>query len=247
MFIKRLLNQFKRKQQLHEKINTHQEETKPQIRDIDIEITPTDDYMIIDIKEDCNITEYVNALDKIGMKSLELTNGTLFDGRWDIIKRKKIYIINNNNIEYIIYSNDIKTRITEKIKYPEEDEYIDERVIEIDNNEEYTIIRLKHKKSLSTYYVKSYSSKKPNQEFFKLDKEEALKIAKEILSNLNKISYIENIIDLQRVYLSLNPVEKLDYSYKNNNSSNKNKPQHESKEENKFDPIQCAKRTLSKN
>lgn len=206
MFIKTILSIFEKKK---EEIIPPKPEEKI-IRDIDIELTYIGNFLMLDIKEDCDIFEYTKALEKknIKLEDTRITNNALFDGGLEHIKRKKIYFFKNNNIEYNIYSNDEKIFINERITNPENN-HIDERILEVKRKTgDYKITNLKHDEIRSTYCVKFFSSDKPDYKFFQLGRENAFNIAQDVLNNLSKISAIKTIINLDIFYETIGITKK---------------------------------------
>jgi len=196
-------------------------EEKPSIKDIDIEITNKDNITIVNIKEDCNLNEYIKAIDKLNAEEInqDICNNALFDtGNLNIIHKKIIYLIKTDNKIYNIINDDDFIYIDERIKYKDsltsfkiKEEvkqsnkfYIDEKIIRINkHNKEYKISRLKHDSSLSTYYVKFFDSEDPNQLYFKLNKIEALETAYSTLNNLSRIKNVGSIIDFDLINNSI--------------------------------------------
>lgn len=201
-------------------------EDKPKVKDIEIEITNIGNFIKVDIKEDCNINEYMKAIKKLNAEDInqDVFNNALFDaGGLDIIHKKTIYIVKNDYIIYNIINDDDFLYIDERIKHENSlDEnltteekvvksnklYIDERIIRVNkHNKEYKISRLMHDNSLSTFYVKFFESEDPNRLYFKLDKIEALEAANLILTNLSKIKNIETLVDFNFIDEAINKKE----------------------------------------
>ena len=176
---------------------------EPIIRDIEINVSKHNNFVIFEIMQDCNLKEFMKAREKYAIYDIEkdISNNTLFDGSFDKINRKQIYIIKQSNYLYNIYINESAIHINERITYEEKDFFVDERIIHINKlNNTYKISRMKHDKSRSTFYVKFFSSDKPKEQFFNLGQSEALKISLEIIENLAKIISIEKIINLEHIY-----------------------------------------------
>lgn len=188
----------------------------------EIEITNEENFIIFDIKETCNLKEYLNSIEKIDTKGIdkEISNNFLFDGTFNKINKKRVYIYINDNIKYNIYFNNEEIAINERINTLDlENGFIDERILRINKkSKDYKITRLKHDKIKSTFYVKTFSSLDPNENFFHLDKKEALILAREILENISKVPNIKKIINFEEIIdiLSLEEKNKL-YSTITNN------------------------------
>lgn len=186
---------------------------KPSIKDIDIEVTNINNITKVEIKEDCNINEYMKAIKKLNLEDINknIFNNALFDtGMLNVIHKKIIYIVKKDNITYNIINDDEFLYIDEHIKHDNTNGklYIDERIIRVNkHNKEYKISRLQHDNSLSTFYVKFYESEDPNRLYFKLDKIEALEAANLTLTNLSKIKNIETIVDFNLINEAINKKE----------------------------------------
>lgn len=183
-------------------------------KDINIEVTKDNNFTKVDIKEDCNLAEYMKAIAKLNIKEIDekIANITLFDSGIQLIKSKLIYVFSHNNKNYNLYLNDNYVFIDERIiNENNEKDYITERIIEIDlSNMEYKITTRNHDKHLSTHGIKYYNSKNNELNYFILDQIDALKIIKEIFENLNQVPNINNIINLEFILsnLDLNIEEK---------------------------------------
>lgn len=181
-----------------------------ELQEVDIEVIVLGNITKVDIKEDCTVKEYVPTMKKRGHEWVEdkIPNATLFDKSINI-KRKVIYLFERENIRYSCYSTDDVIHINERITT--EINHIDERIIKVyKNDNNYVITRMKHDETRSTYYVKTHEKKNPDFEYFQLGKENAIELGKEVLSNLEKISGVENIIDLDLVYERLGIERKKD-------------------------------------
>ena len=168
-------------------------------------------FTIVDIKEDCKTQDFLDISDQHPIEDLNknVGNATLFDGSLSNIKKKKIYIKRLDDALYNIYSNDTSIHIDEKLKQLNDNEevFIDERIIDINKQTgHYKITRMKHSKNRSTFYVKFFSSEKPDYEFFHLYQTDALTIAKETIENTASLENIDKIINLKEV-LSYLPIE----------------------------------------
>lgn len=183
-------------------------------KDINIEVTNDNNFTKVDIKEDCNLAEYMKAISKLNIREIDekIANITLFDNGVKLIKSKVIYVFSHEDKTYNLYLNNNMVFINERtINKNNEENYIIERIIEIDLfNMQYKITTRNHDKYLSTHNIKYYNSKNNESSFFVLNKMEALNIIKEIFKNLNEVPNINNIINLDFILsnLDLNIEEK---------------------------------------
>ena len=200
-WFKKLLN--KKNNDINNIVDARVEETRQEVNNVDIDIVYDGIFSIVDIKEDCNLEEYLNivtVLDPSNLVNQKVNNSALLDEQLYFIKKKKIYVFDIDNIEYNVFSNESEIFIDERVKYDDDDFYIDEHSIRINKDSgHFAIHRLKHRKSLSTFYVKFFLSDKPDYEFFHLDESKALQMAEEILNNLSNVEGIERVIDLLQI------------------------------------------------
>lgn len=188
-------------------INNNPSETDQSIKDIEIEVKYEFGFITFDIKEDCNIKEFMKAVKRENLESIasRVYNRALFGGHFERIDKKKIYIFSNENREYNVYSNDNEVLINERVKVSLEDEYIDDRVIKINKGTgQYKVTRMKHKKSGSTFSVKTFISDEPERVFLQLGYSEALEITLDMINNLSNIRNIGSILDLETISRYLN-------------------------------------------
>lgn len=191
------IKKFFKKTQVEEPEEDSKEEVA---KDIPIDIKDYGLFIKVDIKEDCNLMEYVPIMRKKGQEWVEdkIPNATLLDKGININK-KTIYLFDKDNISYSIFISDQIIHINERIKT--ENNHIDERIINIfKNDDNYRISRMKHDESRSTYYVKGFEKKDPDFKWFQLGRENAINLSKEILSNLEKIPFLHRIINLNDIY-----------------------------------------------
>lgn len=191
---KNLFKCFKKKENWQ--IKTQEEKPK----EVEIEITVLGNITKVDIKDDCNVTEYVETMKKRVQEWIEdkIPNATLFDKSTNI-KRKIIYLFEKENKKYSCYENDRIIHINERIL--QDNNHIDDRrLIIYKDDDNYIVSRLKHDEQRSTYFVKCHEKKNPEYEFFQLGKDNALDVAKEVLSNLENISNVSSIIDIDLIY-----------------------------------------------
>jgi hypothetical protein len=194
---KKLVKYFNKKEIKEE--NTNQPPKTPP-KEVEIEITILGNITKVDIKDDCNVIEYVESIKKRGQEWVEdkIPNATLFDKSTNI-KRKTIYLFEKENKRYSCYENDRIIHINERIA--SDNNHIDERIITLYKLEDnYIVSRMKHDEQRSTYFVKSHEKKNPEYEFFQLGKDNALDVVKEVLSNLENISNVSSIIDIDLIY-----------------------------------------------
>lgn len=183
---------------------------KEEPQEVDIEVTVLGNITKVDIKEDCTVMEYVPTIKKRSHEWIEdkIPNATLFDSGLKI-KRKVVYLFERENIRYSCYTTDDVIHINERIT--DEHNHIDERIINIyKNHDNYIINRMKHDETRSTYFVKSHEKKTPDYAYFQLGRENAIQLSKEVLANLENISGVDTIIDLDLVYEKLGIKRKKD-------------------------------------
>ena len=180
-------------------------------KDIKIDVTTDNNFTKVNIKEDCNLAEYMKAVERLNIKEIDkkIANATLFDSGIKLIKSKLIYVFSHNDKDYNLYLNNNNIFINERIiNENNEKKYITERILEIDLiNMEYKVTSRYHDKHLSTHDIKFYNSKGNELSYFILNKTQAVEIIKEIFKNLNKVPNLNNIIDLEFIHSNLDLTE----------------------------------------
>lgn len=148
----------------------------------------------------CNFSCELEKNVSLGIKDLNLrcviTKGscTFQD---EIMPQQNIYMFRFNNKDYTISTSLDMIKISER-ELIEKNTY--EYTLNIDfNKDKYTIGKYIHNKFKSTFYDKWY----PNGLII-LDEEKALEITKALLSNLESIENIHDILDINNIYFFMN-------------------------------------------
>lgn len=187
-----------------------------QIPDREVLTVNINEWIEINIKEECTLNEYSKNLDKheeiknifMPIKTLftNSTSGISFDTK---LVKQKIYIIEKDNLKFFITLNNDQLQISQ---YKTIDSNIYETVLEINNkNNEYKITKLTHDLGYSTGEVKWYPSKKGTLKFFILEEQDAIILLSELLNNLQNLKNINNIIDFDDLCIFLNTKISLNY------------------------------------
>lgn len=220
--IREIINKLNRKKQ---QLNNYQVENnvvemKPIQKEIDIKISKQDNIYKIEISDYISIIDFINkknSNDEFKILDL-LCNYVLWNGRKQKVNKGIYYIIKLDNCIYnILFTDgiiDIDERIQKEIDEQTQKENItQERVITFDiNKDEYHYFSAKHESDGNTYYTKFYDKDERNS-FGSLDliKEEAYEEMESVISNLESIIGIENIIDIQ--FLKENILKDLSTSF----------------------------------
>ncbi len=143
----------------------------------------------------CHFSIELEKFMDLGIKDLNLrhviTNGFSFQEQ--TLPSQNIYIIRANNKDYTISTSNDKVQISESTLI---DNYTHESTLDIDfNNDTYTIGKYIHNEYKSTIYDKWYPSG-----ILLLKEETALETTQNLLSNLEKIENIENVLDINSIY-----------------------------------------------
>lgn len=173
-----------------------------------IEIHEENNRIIITIKEQLTLEEYIKTIKKTKysylLNTIDLKH--LLDNTF--ISPKKIIFTKINNITYIISVTKEKTKI---IKQTQEEKILEE-TLEIDKiNNTYQISRLIYSLDGSTQDVKTYNKdQSKNHKLFLLPKPEAIIIAQNILENL-LLQQIDTSININELYKVFNLIPNKDY------------------------------------
>lgn len=163
-------------------------------------------FKYLDLLEDCTLNDFMFTINKFGYGEIlnNIGNSALIDGSINNLRRKKIYVIQKDNILYNFYMNDDALFIDERIFL--ENGHIEERTLKISLNRGFKISRMMHNSELSTYDISFYPPSPTIGDFFKMEYRDALKILKELLDKINNIENIKLTIDLsliENVYFEL--------------------------------------------
>lgn len=156
-------------------------------------------YIIFNIKKDISFETYlmIKNINKIKNITSLISSNILMED--EIIKNKKIYLIQENDSIFNIDINDNIIKVDIKTKY--KNGYINEYIVEINKEiEEYKVINMKHDDNYSTYYIGQYNSENKDIEYFHISKYDALKIFKKVISKLSEIKNIDEIINLEELF-----------------------------------------------
>ena len=160
----------------------------------------------IEISDYISIIDFVdkrNSSDEYKVLDL-LCNGVLWNGRKQKVNKGTYYVINASNRLYNILFTDEIIDIDERIELEldeqtQKENIIQERIITFNGNkDEYHYFSAKHDKTEGTYYTKYYSKDKTySLGRLELTEEEAYEEIDSVISNLEAINGITNILDIE--------------------------------------------------
>lgn len=166
------------------------------VRNDIIYVTFENDFIVIDIKDECSFMEYSNTIDKcynklnqafIPIKILITNGGNIKD--W-VIYKQKIYILKNNNYDFMLSVSDSKVQLSQTV-LKDELYYETEFHYNFANNK-YIIYKLVHDLNRSTKCPKWFPEDE-NSPFY-LDREEAIELFNNLFVNLKDINDIDIMI-----------------------------------------------------
>ena len=144
-----------------------------------------------------------NSSDEYSILDL-LCNGVLWNGKKQKVNKGTYYVINTSNCLYNILFTDETIDIEERIKLEldgqtQKENIIQDRIITFKvNKDEYNYFSAKHESNGNTYYTKYYSKDKRNSfKNLELTEEAAYEEIASIISNLEAINGITNILDIE--------------------------------------------------
>lgn len=171
---------------------------------VDITIFCENNIFIIQISDYISISAYMEKMKKIDKYEINqyICNSVLWNGSKQCVNKGTFYIIFNNDILYNIWINGDDLKIDERIT---KDNIIEEKLLFFNkSSNDYSYSSLKHDHTGSTFFTKFYTKqKKDSLRMFALSKEEAFNDIYSIISNLEEIVDIDNIlnIDLLKEYI----------------------------------------------
>lgn len=208
--IRELINKLKSKKQQLQKYHTNNDAvvvTNPieEEKEIDIKISKQDNIYKIEIDDYISIGDYIKKMESSEeYRILDfLCNCVLWNNDKQKVNKGTYYIIATDNRIYNILFTDEIIRIDErtKIKLDEQtqkENIIQERVITINTNtNEYHYYSAKHDKIGDTYYTRYYNKKRLfDLGILDLTQEETYEEINSVISNLETINDITNILDI---------------------------------------------------
>jgi len=208
--IRELINKLKTMKHQLQKYNTNNATvaTKPieKEKEIDIKISKQDNIFKIEINDYISIVDFINkrnSSDEYSILDL-LCNGVLWNGKKQKVNKGTYYVINTSNCLYNILFTDETIDIEERIKLEldgqtQKENIIQDRIITFKvNKDEYNYFSAKHESNGNTYYTKYYSKDKRNSfKNLELTEEAAYEEIASIISNLEAINGITNILDIE--------------------------------------------------
>lgn len=210
--IRELINKLKSKKQQLQKYNTNNDNDdiviKPieEEKEINIKISKHDNIYKIEIDDYISIGDYIKKMklsDEYRILDF-LCNGVIWNSNKQKVNKGIYYVITNDNRIYNILFTDTEIKLDERTKkefdeQTQKENITEERIITIDSNKNrYSYFSAKHDKTGNTYYVRYYYQ---NRQFslgeLDLTEEETYEGINLVISNLEAINGITNIIDIE--------------------------------------------------
>ena len=206
-----LINKLILKKQQLQKNNTNNDAdivTKAieEEKEIDIKISKYDNIYKIEIDDYISIDDYIKKMessDKYRILDF-LCNGVIWNSNKQKVNKGTYYVITINNRIYNILFADEKIEIDERTKkeideQTRKENITEERLITFDSNKnEYNYFSAKHDKTGDTYYTRYYyKNRLLNLGELDLTEEETYEEIYLVISNLETINGITNILDIE--------------------------------------------------
>ena len=124
----------------------------------DIKITNYNGFYIIEIKKQLSILDYTKVIDEVDKSGVsDMVSGSIFwNSSNQTVNDGNYYITANNNQIFNLLFNDDRLSVDIRTNY---DKYCDEKLITIDNDNNFTYWGAKHdKKGNTTYDVKRFTN-----------------------------------------------------------------------------------------
>jgi len=172
-----------------------------------LEVSYEDNFVIMEIKRDCNINEYMRDSNIYVPEKVEddIFSTTLLDCGIENIRKKKIYIFSEGLSLYNVFSTNDTILINEKIKNEITDKVKDQTIIKIDKlTGNYKVTRINYNKGIEENVINSFAMKYGFDRPMGLNKDDAMIYSLELLKRITNVANIENIINLNLIYGYLN-------------------------------------------
>lgn len=195
--IQEIINKLKLKKRKLETAATHFEETKIHDMPSNITLSRKENFFEMKINEYISIVDYVDRMreiDNLGIESL-VCNAVLWNSGKQKVNRGVYYIFEIENRLYNILISDNKFIIDERIKI---NDITKEKILSFNSEiTDYSYTFHKHDQTGDTFYTRYYN--KRGYSFGKLDlsTEEFLESINLLISNLEQINAIENIVNIE--------------------------------------------------
>ncbi len=162
-----------------------------------INIISTDNYIKMEIQQDCTFREYCSELDKLSQDGVDEINQlpmrALLSKGIETIYGQSVYLIDNNGFSYTISVNSNNVYISSR---KTESEEIKEATIDVNlQSKRYRITNYVHDLNRSTKSVKIYSLDEVGSQF-SMTTDEARTTVDLIIEQLGRIDFIGEIVDL---------------------------------------------------
>lgn len=165
-----------------------------------LEVISEKEYDLINIKEECLFLDYAEMEKEIISSNIP-TRLFIREGN-DIftskLQKQKIYTIKQKSIDYIITISDKQINISQRKK---ENDSINEIVINLYEDNSFSVSKYIHDVNYSTKAHKNYNTKqKCIIDIFNFDKVEAMALAQNLLDDLKEVTDIHKIISVYGLY-----------------------------------------------
>ena len=194
-FFKRIIKRTKKE---------NQEISNNDITNNKLVLEKNNNFFKIIVKEECTRESYWKELKDIineeELSKLKMGLNAMFEN----IKPQEIIILEQENRLFNIFIKGNSVEIKEQIRDEEKEEIRDNTIRYEKDTKKYSIVKMLHDFNFSTKWVKSY---KPGQEveedgtpkFFQIDRKDATAVASEVIRDLSKINYLDEIININEI------------------------------------------------
>lgn len=203
---------FKKKQlEKYEEIN-NQEIVKEDIEEdkVEIIVSKVGDFSKIEISDYITIGDYVKKMRSSEEYNIlnSICNCVLWNGNKQKVNKGTYYVLFKDNCIYNFLFNDEKIEIDERMKIAKDkdkENITQERVITLYlNQDDYHYFSAKHEANGNTYYTKYYNKiRRFSMGTLDLTEEETYDEISEVVNNLENITEIENMVDLDLIKESI--------------------------------------------
>ncbi len=197
---KELINKYLRKKKYVEE-RTRVVVPEPVIEEekveFDINVSKDENIFMITVSHYITISDFVERMHEIDADDLseQLGNALLWNGSLQKVNKGTYYVIIHNGYLYNVFLGEDNIGIDERIKVGENTH---EKIISLKHDGDYNYTSFKHDKVGSTFYTMYYSKSGFPIPILELTREEAYQEISEVLSNIELVPGIEEVVDVNQ-------------------------------------------------
>lgn len=183
---------LRRKKEVKQEVIQPVEEKK----EFDISISRSNNIFMVEVSDYISIIDYVERMKDIDHFNLLdlICNAVIWNGKRQQVNKGTYYVTINDGYLYNVFIGEDEIAIDERVKV---DDHTEQRHISL-HSDDYNYSSFRHDKVGSTYYTMYYSKKGFPIKNFELSEEDAYEEINGVLSNIELIPGICDIVDVKQ-------------------------------------------------